>query len=118
MCPRPRLEGEADLHEVQPAEGGCEAVDHEVEALVDLLEVLVAHIVGFDPVDQPLDALLQQELAQAAVGRSAAGGPQQSNPGVVVVFAGLLAGLLGLGDDLVDQIGLSLHQLFHQRPHR
>jgi hypothetical protein len=30
----PRLEGEADLHEVQPAEGGREAVDHEVEALV------------------------------------------------------------------------------------
>ena len=38
MCPRPRLEGEADLHEVQPAEGGCEAVDHEVEALVAQLQ--------------------------------------------------------------------------------
>ena len=77
-------------------------IDDEVESLVDFLEVLVAHVIGFDAIDQLFNTLLLQHFGKAPVGGCATGGSEQPYAGVVVVFLAFLARHLGFGNDLVD----------------
>ncbi len=110
--------GELLVAEVGEGDGVLAFVDVIIQAVIDLVQLLVAHVGGLDVGDEPLDPALFHEFEQPLVlGSAALGGQKQGATLELIVGFGLLDQLLRLGDHVVDQRGLLADQQLDHRPH-
>ena len=83
-------------------------VHREQQRFVELVNALLAHVVGFDLLNQLLHARFVQDLHEAVVLRHSALGLIELDPDVVVDTLFIVSGerLLGLGYELVHDARL------------
>ena len=93
-------------------------VHREQQQLVDFVQALVAHVVGFDLFDQLHDRrLIREQLHEPLVLGAAALRRQQQFARFVFLFAALVEKPLGLGNHLAHQARLLAVERAHHRGH-